>query len=162
MKITYLALFMLLTGCASLDGVSQSELIKPIEASSFTLKTDAIGAMTSTNGFGSATVYQTGLRAGKYHAVFMDSEGTYYQGGKDCVYSSLAYYKYLDGGIWIPQNGSGQEPRLWVYLKRLEPGDFGSGVLGAALANMNAGNVKKDLSTKVESFLLEQISIVKE
>lgn len=149
----------LLASCAGMDGAATTELSKPIRLTSFTLKGDAIGEMTSTNAFGSKTTYSTGLRRGKYISVFVDNEGTYYQGEKDCLYNSIAYYKYLDGGIWIPNKDSKQEPRFWFYLKRLEPGEFSAGVLGAALANMNAGNVKKEWSTKIEPFLLNQISI---
>ena len=153
------ALCVLLASCASMDGVATAELSKPIKLTSFTLKGDAIGEMTSTNVFGSKTTYATGLRQGKYISVFVDNEGTYYQGEKDCLYNSLGYYKYLDGGIWIPHKDSKQEPRFWVYLKRLEPGELNAGVLVAALANMNAGNVKKEWSTRIEPFLLNQISI---
>ena len=154
-----LVLCPLLASCAGMDGVATTELSKSIRLTSFTLKGDVIGEMTSTNAFGSKTTYSTGLRRGKYISVFVDSEGTYYQGEKDCLYNSIAYHKHLDGGIWIPNKDSKQEPRFWFYLKRLEPGEFNAGVLGAALANMNAGNVKKEWSTKIEPFLLNQISI---
>jgi hypothetical protein len=150
----------LVAGCAGMDGAATSELAKPARLTSFTLKDDAIGEMVSTNAFGSKTTYTIGLRRGKYISVFADAEGTYYEGGKDCVYNSIAYYKYLDGGIWMPNKSSKQEPRFWFYLKRLEPGQFNnSGVLLTALANIHAGNVKKEMSTKVEPFLLNQISI---
>jgi len=145
-----------------MDGVAPTELTKPAKLTSFTLNSDAIGEMTSTNAFGSKTPYSTGLRKGKYISVFVDKEGTYYQGEKDCLYNSVAYYKYLDGGIWMPNRDSKDGPRFWFYLKRLQPGEFNAGVLGAALANMNAGNVKKEWSTKIEPFLLNQISIQNE
>ena len=116
--------------------------------------------MVSTNAFGSKTTYRVGLRKGKYVSVFADKDGTYYEGPKDCLYNQFARSKYLDGGIWLPNKGSREEPRFWVYLKPISP-DLAakSGILVAALANMSAGNVKKEWSTKIEPFLLNQISI---
>lgn len=146
-------------GCAAMDGVAPTELTRTTKLTSFTLKSDVIGEMTSTNAFGTKTTYATGLRKGKYISVFVDKEGTYYQGEKDCLYNSVAYYKYLDGGVWIPNKDSKEEPRFWFYLKRLQLFEFNAGVLDVALANMNAGNVKKELSTKIEAFLLNQISV---
>ena len=160
--IIFAILVSLLASCANLDGASPSTFSIPKKSTSFTLTVDAIADMTSTNAFGSATIYKTGLRAGKYIAVFSDADGTYYQGSKDCLYNSIAFYKNLDGGIWLPNKGSGQEPRFWFYLKRMAPGEFNSGVLGAALANIHAGNVRKELSTRIEPFLLDRISVQEE
>lgn len=158
-KLIIVLLAYLLASCANLDGNPPSTFSKPQKTTSFTLAADAIGDMTSTNSFGIPTVYKTGLRAGKYVSVFSDADGTYYQGNKDCLYNSIAFYKDLDGGIWIPNKGSGQEPRFWFYLKRMKPGEFNSGIIGAALANIHAGNVRKELSTRIEPFLLERISV---
>jgi hypothetical protein len=158
--IINLALCALLAGCATTEGVAPIELTKPAKLTSFTLKSDGIGEMVSTNAFGSKTTYSVGLRQGKYVSVFVDKDGTYYEGPKDCLYNSLAYSKYLDGGIWLPNKGSKDEPRFWSYLKPLEPDlESKAGILVAALANMSAGNVKKEWSTKIEPFLLNQISI---
>lgn len=114
--------------------------------------------MISTSGLGSKTHYSTGLHKGKYVSVFVDNEGTYYQGEKDCWYSSAGLYKNLDGGIWIPNSNSKQEPRFWFYLKRSEALTSKGGIV-AALDKMDAGNVKKESSTKIEPFLLNQITI---
>jgi hypothetical protein len=158
--IVTLVLCGVLGGCASTDGVAPTELTKPARLTSFTLAGDAIGDMVSTNAFGSKTTYSVGLRQGKYLSVFADKDGTYYEGAKDCVYNSLAPAKYLDGGIWLPNKGSKEEPRFWFYLKPLQPDlEAKAGILVAALANMSAGNVKKEWSTKIEPFLLNQISI---
>lgn len=158
--IVKLALCALLAGCASTDGVAPGELTKPAKLTSFTLKSEGIGDMVSTNAFGSKTTYTVGLRQGKYVSVFADKDGTYYEGPKDCLYNSLAPTKYMDGGIWLPNQGSKEEPRFWVYLKPLQPElEAKAGILVAALANMSAGNVKKEWSTRIEPFLLNQISI---
>lgn len=159
-SIVNLAFCALLAACATTDGTAPVELAKPAKLTSFTLKNDGIGEMVSTNAFGSKTTYSVGLRQGKYISVFVDKDGTYYEGPKGCLYNSLAQSKYLDGGIWLPNNGSKEEPRFWAYLKPLSPDlEQKAGILVAALANMSAGNVKKEWSTKIEPFLLNQISI---
>ena len=154
-----LALCVFLAACATTDGTAPAQLAKPAKLTSFTLNGDGIGPMVSTNAFGSKTTYTVGLRQGKYISVFADKDGTYYAGPKDCLYNSLSYYKYLDGGIWLPNQGSKEEPRFWAYVKHLNAEDFNSGVLVAAMANMSEGNVKKEWSTRIEPFLLNQISI---
>jgi hypothetical protein len=152
--------FLYLAGCAGMDGVAPSELSKPERITSFNLTSDAIGELTSANAFGSRTKYSGGLIKGSYVSVVSDEYGTYYQGPKGCVSNSASPFKNLDGGIWIPKTNSSDEPRFWYYLRRIElPDNFRRGIVEVLLNEIHIGNVKRDLSTKIEPFLLDQIHI---
>lgn len=156
-----LLIFLLsLTGCAGMDGVAPDELSKPERISSFTLVSDVTGEMTSANALGMITKYVGGLAKGAYISVASDERGTYYQGPKGCVFNSASPFKNLDGGIWIPKFKSSDEPLFWYYLRRIEFSEYiQPGPLIPLLAEIHVGNVKKDQSTKIEPFLLDQIHI---
>lgn len=152
--------FLSLAGCAGMDGVAPSELSRPERTTSFTLANDVIGEMTSTNGFGAKTKYTVGLASGTYFSVAADERGTYFVGPRGCVVNSASSFKKLDGGIWIPKAKSSGEPKFWYYLRRIDfPDQVQPGLLGLLFNEIHVGNMKKDESTKVESFLLDQIHI---
>lgn len=155
-----LLIFLLsLTGCAGMDGVAPDELSKPEQISSFTLVSDVTGEMTSSNALGMKSKYIGGLAKGIYISIASDERGTYYQGPKGCVFNSVSPFKNLDGGIWIPKFKSSDEPLFWYYLRGIEFSEDIRGLLIPLLAEIHVGNVKKDQSTKIEPFLLDQIHI---
>ncbi len=152
--------FLSLTGCAGIDGVAPSELSKPVPTTSFILSSNVVGEMTSTNGFGTKSKYSAGLVQGTYFSIASDERGTYYQGPKGCVFNSASAFKNLDGGIWIPRAQSSDKPRFWYYLRRFDfPDHIQPRILDVLLTEIHIGNIKKDQSTKIEPFLLDQIHI---
>ena len=149
-----------LAGCAGMDGIAPSQLSRPEQAASFALAKDVIGEMTSTNGFGAKSKYAVGLVSGTYHAVAADEHGTYFAGPKGCVANSASSFKRLDGGIWLPKAKSSAEPRFWYYLRKVEfPDHVSPGFMALLFNEISIGNLKIDQSTRVESFLLDQIKI---
>jgi len=142
----------------SAEGISPKKLSVPSLISYFAVKEDLVVKTTVKNVFGRKTTLSPILSKGNYISVFSDSEGTFYQGPKDCLPNPNkgAMFKAADGGLWIPNSTSKQTPKLWFYLQPM-PDSLGrdAGLLIRALDGMSTGNIKKDIAE------IEDLSMIK-
>jgi len=147
------------TGCTSL-----ADLHPPKEVQHIVLSADYVRA--EHRGIAKGLKVVEGLRAGTYRAVREDADGVYFEGnGSDCVlvlvnaraeeYLStgkvqsyekrrLAHENYGGGrgGLWLPRQGVGKEPRLFYSINNDNgpvPYHFGQGITFDAIVSATNG-----------------------